>query len=107
MTNDERTVKGVVAGLRDRGAEALAELHELDFAVEEMVATAHRLAAAMREIVGEVEQLALARTGAPAERLANLRDYTRLVSATAAGHAGALRQLELGIKSWDLDDRAP
>lgn len=107
MSNHERTVKEVVAGLRERGAEAMAELHELDFAVHEMVTTAHRLAAALREIAGEAEQLAQAGSLAPGERLVCLRDYARLASVTAAGHAGAFSQLELGIKSWGLEDRAP
>jgi hypothetical protein len=106
MTNHERTMKEVVAGLRERSADALAELHELDFAVHEMVTTAHRLAAALREIAGEAEQLAQAGSLAP-KRLVCLRDYARLASVTAAGHAGAFSQLELGIKSWGLEDRAP
>lgn len=100
MTNQTKTMRDVVAELRQHSVGALLELFELDVAIGEMVLNAQLLSAAMREFVAEIEQLASAE--ASTIRLQALAKYARSATQTAEGQATALEQLKGGIDAWGI-----
>lgn len=104
MTHQDKTMKAVVAELREHSVGALLELFELSVAVGETTLNAQRLSAAMREIAAEAVQLAEASAtpSASARRLQWLAEFARTTSTTAEVHASALVELKRGLAVWGI-----
>ena len=102
MTNENKTMKDVVAELREQSVGALLDLFELDFAVGELALAAQRLSAAVREIAAEAAQLANAPAATSPDRHQALAEYASNVSNTADAQAAALAELKRGLAGWNI-----
>ena len=100
MNNQSKTMREVVAEVREHSVGALLELVELDVAVGEVVLNAQLLSAAMREFSAEIEQLG--REEMPAARLQALANYARSATQTAEGQVNALKQVKSGLDAWGI-----
>lgn len=100
MTNQAKTMRDVVAELRQHSVGALLELFEIDVAIGEVTLNARLLSAAMREFLAEIEQVASG--GAPSDRLQALAKYARSATQMADGQARALEELKGGFDAWGI-----
>jgi hypothetical protein len=100
--SDEKTMKEVVAELRERSVDALLELFELHVAVGEVALAAQTLAAGATEIAAETTALADSPQLVSPERLQNLAIFSRKVSYTAEAQLSAIDQLRQGLTGWEI-----
>jgi hypothetical protein len=102
MSDHCKTMKEVVARLREDGVEALLEIFELDVAVGELTLSALGLAARLSEVAGELDQLAGSPPLASPARLRSLADSTRKASDGAQAQASILLELKHGLDAWSI-----
>ena len=103
MTHSKpKTMKEVVAQLREDAAEALLEVFELHIAVGELAQNAQILSAVIAEFAAEAAKLADAPEFASGEHLRELAKAAAKTSDVVNGQATALAQIQHGLDAWDI-----
>ena len=97
-----KTMKEVVAQLREGPAEALLDLFELHVALGELVLNAQVLSAVATEIATEITQLASAPELASSERLHELAKAATKTSEVMDCQSRTLSKVQRGLEAWNI-----
>jgi hypothetical protein len=99
---EKKTMKEVVAEMREESVGALLELFELHIAVGEIALATQSLTARVHELAAETAALADSPQLASPDRLRKLAIFARKVCGTAEAELTAIDQLKQGLATWDI-----
>lgn len=100
----EITMRELVERLRADNGEALVELLEFDYALEELLRGLSMLTVASRGIHSATQSLAPAVDHEASERVAALQERAGRLSARMTQALGAFREVYAGVLGWQIAD---
>ena len=97
----EENMREVVRRLRSENSEAVLELLEFDYALDEFLRNFELLAVASQEVDAAVRNLATARDQGP-ERVSAAQDHAGRLNAMATQILGAFREMRGAVSDWNI-----